>query len=69
LGSDRKKNPGTGDEGYRTMSRKTAVTLLIAIAAALLAIGLFIAGAIWRAAHFETDNVESIGKVLSPCKQ
>ena len=43
-----KQNSVIEKEGYGNMSRKTLVTLLLIFVTALLAVALFIAGAIWR---------------------
>jgi hypothetical protein len=45
---DRRQYSAIEKECYGNMSRKTLVTLLLIIISALLAVALFIAGAIWR---------------------
>ena len=46
------------------MSRKTLVTLLLIIATALLAVALFIAGAIWRGRVTARSAASDSGKLI-----
>ncbi len=52
----RKQNSAIEKESYGNMSRKTLVTLLLIIVSALLAVALFIAGAIWRGRVFHKGD-------------
>ncbi len=68
LHEGRKQNSAIQKEGYGIMSRKSLVTLLLIIAFALLGVGLFIAGAIWRGRVTARAAVTDSRKLTAPAK-